>query len=80
MLRHSVAIKTLPLPTFHRIPEALRENAKWQNLMSLVVVGARYQIEEMKMLNIYFLPVEIELTTCRYYSSTLVPLRSAPSL
>ena len=57
-----------------------QSNAKWQNFMSLVVVVARYQSEEMKMLNIYFLPVEIELTTCRYYSSTLEPLRSAPSL
>ena len=35
----------------------------------------RHQSEEMKMLNISFLPVGIEPTTSRVYSHTLVLLR-----
>ena len=35
----------------------------------------RYHSEEMKILNISFTPVGIELTTCRVHSRTLAPLR-----
>ena len=56
---------TFPLRHIHSVPSSGTQRRALR----------RYQTEEMKIFNISIPRVGIELTTCRVYSRTLLPLR-----
>ena len=68
MLIHSIPIKTLPFPTFHRILQTGVFSGGTERRIS-----PRYHSEEMKIFNITFPRVGIEFTTVALTVTRMCP-------